>query len=84
MPECNRNAVQPLSQSAFDAAVRRNSSNAKSVFAIWTDAPIHVDAAAELPAEHPAGHAPLPASLPAVPAVGAGDQSAAKPFVAAI
>ena len=56
MPQSHRNDVQSLSQSAFDAAIRRNSSNAKSVFAIWTDA------------EHPAGHAALPASLPALPA----------------
>ena len=72
MPQSHRNAVQPLAQSAFHAAIRRNSSNAQSVFAIWTDAPIYVHAAAELPAdaaaEHPAGLAPLPAILPALPA----------------
>ena len=56
MPQSRRNAVQPLAQSAFGAAIRRSSSNAKSVFAIWADA------------QHPAGHAPLPASLPALPA----------------
>jgi hypothetical protein len=87
MPQSHRNAVQPLSQSAFDATIRRNSSNAKSVFAIWKYAPIYVYAAAELladaAAEHSAGHAPLPTRLPALPAIGASDQSAEKPLVAA-